>query len=108
LLLFAGQLVGVEGYTESLATGLLAGVNLGRMLDAGDPLIPPGETMLGALMRYVHTANQEQFQPMNANFGLLPPLEQAARNKRLKREALAERAIDAMRRFTYRLSGVAA
>ncbi|UCG86818.1 MAG: methylenetetrahydrofolate--tRNA-(uracil(54)-C(5))-methyltransferase (FADH(2)-oxidizing) TrmFO [Gemmatimonadota bacterium] len=108
LLLFAGQLVGVEGYTESLATGLLAGVNLARMLDGDDPLVPPGETMLGALLRYVHAADPERFQPMNANFGLLPPLDPPVRNKRLKREALAERAIAAMQSFVGHLSGVAA
>ena len=108
LLLFAGQLVGVEGYTESLATGLLAGLNLVRMLDGGDPLIPPDETMLGALLRYVHMANPDQFQPMNANFGLLPPLDRPVRDKRLKREALAERAIGAMRSFACQLSVVAA
>jgi methylenetetrahydrofolate--tRNA-(uracil-5-)-methyltransferase len=98
-LLFAGQLVGVEGYTESLATGLLAGINLARMLQGEDPVVPPAVTMLGALMRYVHDTAPKHFQPMNANFGLLPPLERPARDKRKKRLQLAERAVAAMREF---------
>jgi methylenetetrahydrofolate--tRNA-(uracil-5-)-methyltransferase len=98
-LLFAGQLVGVEGYTESLATGLLAGINLARMLQGGDPVVPPAVTMLGALMQYVHDTAPKHFQPMNANFGLLPPLERPARDKRKKRMQLAERALTAMREF---------
>jgi len=99
MLLFAGQLVGVEGYTESLATGLLAGLNLARMLHGNDPILPSPETMLGALMQYVHQADPKHFQPMNANFGLLPPLEKRERDKRRRRELLAERALAAMRSF---------
>jgi methylenetetrahydrofolate--tRNA-(uracil-5-)-methyltransferase len=98
-LLFAGQLVGVEGYTESLGTGLLAGINLARLMDGADPVVPPPETMLGALLGYVHTADPARFQPMNANFGLLPPLPQRVRDKRARQAALAERALDAMRDF---------
>ncbi len=98
-LLFAGQLVGVEGYTESLATGLLAGHNLARMLGGEAPLVPPPVTMLGALMRYVHETDPGHFQPMNANLGLLPPLERPERDKRKKRARLAERALAAMREF---------
>lgn len=96
---FAGQLVGVEGYTESLATGLLAGINMARMLEGADPMMPPPETMLGALMRYVTSADAKRFQPMNANFGLLPPLEQRVTDKRVKRERLAQRALEAVQRF---------
>lgn len=99
-LLFAGQLVGVEGYTESLGTGLLAGHNVARMLRGEAPLVPPPETMLGALLRYVHQADPASFQPMNANFGLLPPLERGVRDKQKKRQLLAERALSAMREFT--------
>ena len=98
-LLFAGQLVGVEGYTESLATGLWAGINLARQLDGLAPVIPPVETMLGALMRYVHETDQKRFQPMNANFGLLPPLGARVKNKRERRGLLGERAVEAMRAF---------
>jgi methylenetetrahydrofolate--tRNA-(uracil-5-)-methyltransferase len=91
--LFAGQLTGVEGYTESTATGLMAGVNLSRMLSGAEPVLPPPTTMLGALYRYLREADPRHFQPMNANFGLVEPLENAPRDKRLKREALAERAL---------------
>ncbi len=98
-LLFAGQLVGVEGYTESLGTGLLCGINLARMLGGDAPAVPPPETMLGALLRYVHTADPAHFQPMNANFGLLPPLTEPVRDKRVRKERLAERALHAMREF---------
>jgi methylenetetrahydrofolate--tRNA-(uracil-5-)-methyltransferase len=98
-LLFAGQLVGVEGYTESLGTGLLAGLNLARMLDGAEPVVPPPETMLGALLHYVHSADPARFQPMNANFGLLPPLPERIRDKRAKYARLADRALAAMRAF---------
>jgi methylenetetrahydrofolate--tRNA-(uracil-5-)-methyltransferase len=91
--LFAGQLTGVEGYTESSATGLLAGINLARLLDGGEPVVPPPTTMLGALYRYLHEAEPRHFQPMNANFGLLDELESPVRDKRRKRELLAERAL---------------
>ena len=98
-LLFAGQLVGVEGYTESLGTGLLAGLNLARMLDGAAPVVPPPETMLGALLHYVHTADPARFQPMNANFGLLPPLPERIRDKRARQTRLADRALAAMGAF---------
>lgn len=97
--IFAGQLVGVEGYTESLGTGLLAGQNLARLLKGESVLLPPPETMLGALVSYVTSADPGRFQPMNANFGLLPPLESRVRNKRQRRERLAERALEAMGDF---------
>src|SRR5690349_5065803 len=92
-LLFAGQLTGVEGYTESAATGILAGINLARLLAGEEPLVPPPTTMLGALYRYVHTADPEHFQPMNANFGLLEPLERPVKDKQRKKELLVERAL---------------
>jgi len=73
-LFFAGQLTGVEGYTESLGTGLLAGINLARRLSGRPACVPPPTTMLGALYRYLAEADPRHFQPMNANFGLLEPL----------------------------------
>ncbi|MFI5281345.1 MAG: FAD-dependent oxidoreductase, partial [Gemmatimonadales bacterium] len=97
--LFAGQITGVEGYTESLGTGLLAGLNLARILTGAPPLVPPAETMLGALVRYVHGADPGAFQPMNANFGLLPPLAQVPKDKTKKKQQLAERALGAMTGF---------
>ena len=107
-LMFAGQLVGVEGYTESLGTGILCGINLGRILGGDDAVLPPEETMLGSLLRYVHGADPKSFQPMNANFGLLPPLPHRVRDKKKRREALASRALDAMSGFVARLSRVPA
>lgn len=71
---FAGQLVGGEGYTEAIGSGLLSGINLARLLDGGEPAVPPPTTMLGGLMRYLAEADPGHFQPMNANFGLLDPL----------------------------------
>jgi methylenetetrahydrofolate--tRNA-(uracil-5-)-methyltransferase len=97
--LFAGQITGVEGYTESSATGLLAGINLARLLDGLDPVIPPPTTMLGALYRYLREARPEHFQPMNANFGLLDDLPERVRDKKRKRELLAERAVAHMGAF---------
>src|SRR5207247_9669260 len=65
--LFAGQLTGVEGYTESTATGLVGALNLSRLLQGLEPLLPPTTTMLGALYRYLREADPRHFQPMNAN-----------------------------------------
>ena len=91
--LVAGQLTGVEGYTESTATGLLAAVNLTRLLRGQAPALPPTTTMLGALYRYLREADPRHFQPMNANFGLLDDLDEPARDKLVKRERFAERAL---------------
>jgi methylenetetrahydrofolate--tRNA-(uracil-5-)-methyltransferase len=98
-LLFAGQLTGVEGYSESAASGLLAGLNLSRLLQGETPLVPPSTTMLGALCRYLREADPAHFQPMNANFGLLEPLQQPVRDKVRKRRLLVERALAAIDRF---------
>jgi methylenetetrahydrofolate--tRNA-(uracil-5-)-methyltransferase len=97
--LFAGQVTGVEGYTESTATGILAAVNLSRLLAGDEPILPPPTTMLGALYRYLREADPAHFQPMNANFGLLDELPERVRDKRRKRELLAERALCDMTRF---------
>jgi methylenetetrahydrofolate--tRNA-(uracil-5-)-methyltransferase len=95
-LFFAGQLTGVEGYTESLGTGLLAGINLARVLRGDAALVPPPTTMLGGLYRYLRDADPKHFQPMNANFGLLDPLPGKVKKDR-KRELLAERAMTDLR-----------
>jgi methylenetetrahydrofolate--tRNA-(uracil-5-)-methyltransferase len=93
---FAGQLTGVEGYTESLGTGLLAGINMVRHLAGQEPAIPPPTTMLGGLYRYLREADPHHFQPMNANFGLLDPLADEPvgrrRSKDEKKGRLLERA----------------
>src|SRR5215213_5600053 len=107
--LFAGQLTGVEGYTESTATGLLAGINLSRLLAGEEPVIPPPTTMLGALYRYMREADPRHFQPMNANFGLVDDLAERVKDKRRKRELLAERALGELEAWRQRhaLAGVA-
>ncbi len=90
---FAGQLTGVEGYLESAATGLLAGINAARLMRGEEPCTPPPTTMLGALLRYVMTADATTFQPINANFGVLPSLPRTVRDRRERNRLLVERAL---------------
>jgi methylenetetrahydrofolate--tRNA-(uracil-5-)-methyltransferase len=92
-LIFAGQLTGVEGYTESAASGILAGLNLDRVLRGAEPTVPPPTTMIGALFRYLRTSDPRRFQPMNSNWGLVDPLEERVRDRAVKRTRLAERAL---------------
>ena len=92
-LFFAGQFTGVEGYTESAATGILAGINAARFANGEEPLVLPPETMLGALVNYITDESVDNFQPMGANMGILPPLEKKIRHKDERYAALAERAI---------------
>ena len=98
-LIFAGQLTGVEGYTESAASGILAGVNLDRILAGKEPVLPPSDTMLGGLCRYLQEAAPANFQPMNSNWGLVDPLPGAPRKKAARRQAMAERADQSLRRW---------
>jgi len=91
-LLIAGQLTGVEGYTESAASGIMAGINLDRLLDGKAPVVPPPTTMIGGLYRYLNDADPSRFQPMNSNWGLVDPLENPPRKKIEKRAALGARA----------------
>ena len=100
----AGQITGVEGYTESTASGLLAGMNLSHVLNGGEPVVPPATTMLGALYRYLREADPRHFQPMNANFGLVDELDERIRDKRLKKERMAERAVREMRAWRDEMS----
>jgi methylenetetrahydrofolate--tRNA-(uracil-5-)-methyltransferase len=94
-LFFAGQITGVEGYMGNIATGLLAGTNAARLHHNEQPMILPQTTMLGALCHYVTHADLKDFQPMKANFGILPPLEFAAKiGKRERGKAYAERALE--------------
>jgi len=102
-LIFAGQLTGVEGYTESAASGILAGVNLARILAGEAPVVPPPTTMLGGLYRYLCECEPGRFQPMNSNWGLVDPLEIRVRDKSARRAALAERALDDFRAWMARL-----
>lgn len=96
LIYFAGQITGVEGYMESAASGLLAGLNLARRLAGKVPFVPPEQTMLGALCRHVSASQSKNFQPMGANFGILPQLPQKIRDKKLRYEAIAARGVQAM------------
>lgn len=91
-LFFAGQMVGVEGYLESAATGLLAGLNASRQVQAARLLIAPPTTALGAMITYITNDERRDFQPMNANYGLFPPLAGHLRGRE-KKVALAERAL---------------
>jgi methylenetetrahydrofolate--tRNA-(uracil-5-)-methyltransferase len=90
--LFAGQLTGVEGYLESAATGLLAGINAVRLARGDAAVSPPPTTMLGALLRYLAGSDPRSFQPMNANFGLLPPLPRLVRERQERNRLHGERA----------------
>ncbi|OXM15977.1 FADH(2)-oxidizing methylenetetrahydrofolate--tRNA-(uracil(54)-C(5))-methyltransferase TrmFO [Paenibacillus herberti] len=98
-LFFAGQMTGVEGYVESAASGLLAGINAGRLAKGQEPIVLPQETALGSMAHYITTADFKHFQPMNANFGLFPPLEKRIRNKKEKNESIANRALSALEQF---------
>ena len=110
-LFFAGQIVGVEGYVGNAGTGLLAGVNAARLLTGGHPLILPPATMLGALCHYVTHAAAKEFQPMKANFGILPPVEtrdangRRIRDKKQKKQLLAEKALAAIEAFKPQIFG---
>jgi methylenetetrahydrofolate--tRNA-(uracil-5-)-methyltransferase len=92
-LFFAGQITGVEGYVGNAATGLLAGINAARLLRGQPPAILPPTTMLGALCHYVTHTEAKDFQPMKANFGIMPPLEGKIRSKSARYQAYANRAI---------------
>ena len=91
---FAGQLSGVEGYMESAASGIVAGINAVNKILEKPPLILPNFTMIGALLNYITDETVVNFQPMGANFGVLPPLDTHIRDKRERYAALADRALD--------------
>lgn len=93
---FAGQITGVEGYVESISSGLVAGINVANRILGKEKFILPKETMSGALAKYISTEN-DRFQPMNANFGILPELNEKIRDKKLKYEKLAERAMELLK-----------
>ncbi|WP_313508614.1 FADH(2)-oxidizing methylenetetrahydrofolate--tRNA-(uracil(54)-C(5))-methyltransferase TrmFO [Enterococcus sp.] len=95
-LFFAGQMTGVEGYVESAASGLIAGVNAAKLAKEEDPIIFPQETAIGSMAYYITHAEGKHFQPMNANFGLLPELPERIRDKKSRYEALANRALTAL------------
>lgn len=98
-LLFAGQMTGVEGYIESTASGLVAGVNAAYLAKGENPVIFPEQTAHGSMCKYITSAVAKHFQPMNANFGLMPPLEERIRDKKLKKQKIAERALEFLAKF---------
>lgn len=96
-LFFAGQLTGTEGYTESIATGMLAGINMARLINNEKLLELPKETMLGALTQYISDESHEKFQPINSNWGIVTPVElpkKERKNKKLKAELISQRSIE--------------
>jgi methylenetetrahydrofolate--tRNA-(uracil-5-)-methyltransferase len=95
-ILFAGQIIGVEGYMESAASGIIAGTNAARLLLGQELITMPHETMIGALLHYVATCDLKRFQPMNSNYGILPPLPEKIRDDKVRKERMYERAIQAM------------
>ena len=95
-LFFAGQMTGVEGYVESAASGLMAGINAVKLAKGEAPIIMPQETTIGSMAYYITHAEGKHFQPMNANFGLLPELPERIRDKKSRYEALANRALAAL------------
>lgn len=99
-LFFAGQMTGVEGYVESAASGLVAGMNAGRAARGLDPITLPPETAIGSLSHYITSTNASNFQPMNVNFGLLAPLGKRIKNKQERNLALAERALTTIQNFS--------
>lgn len=101
-LFFAGQITGVEGYTESIATGLLAGLNIARQLKGKELIELPQETMLGALCNYISSSELKHFQPMNSNWAVVSPIElpkKERKNKKLKNELLSKRSIEVLRGY---------
>lgn len=96
-LYFAGQITGVEGYMESAASGILAGINAANRILGRDAFVPPEGTMTGALARYISDGSVVNFQPMGASFGLLPPLNEKIRDKKVRYEALAQRGLDRLK-----------
>ena len=98
-LFFAGQMTGVEGYVESAASGLLAGINAARLVQGEEPVVLPPVTAMGSMANYITATNAKNFQPMNANFGLFAPLEKKIKKKAERNEAYATRALETIQNF---------
>ena len=98
-LFFAGQMTGVEGYVESAASGLIAGINAAKLAMEEEPVVFPHDTAIGSMARYITTANKNNFQPMNANFGLFPDLPKKVKGKKERNEQHANRALETIQNF---------
>ncbi len=98
-LLFAGQMTGVEGYVESAASGLVAGINAAKLALGEEPVVFPEQTAIGSMANYITTTNAKNFQPMNANFGLFPALDKKIKNKQERNEQHATRALETIQNF---------
>lgn len=102
-LFFAGQMTGVEGYVESAASGLVAGINAAHYVLGKELIVFPQETAIGSMAHYITSANPKHFQPMNANFGLFAPLDEMIKDKKKKNERYAERALETIQNFFKKL-----
>ena len=98
-LFFAGQITGVEGYMESASAGIMAGINACRVLEGKSTLTLPNDTMIGALSLYISDPTVKKFQPMGANFGVLPELENRPRDKKERGAAYSQRALDSLNKY---------
>lgn len=98
-LFFAGQITGVEGYMESASAGIMAGINACRVLEGKSTLTLPNDTMIGALSAYISDPTVKKFQPMGANFGVLPELENRPRDKKERGAAYSQRALDSLNKY---------
>lgn len=103
-LFFAGQITGVEGYMESAASGIMAGINMKLRLEKKETVVLPDTTMIGALSRYISDPQVKNFQPMGANFGVLPPIEPKIRDKKERYTALSQRALNALEPIIEKIS----
>ena len=102
-LFFAGQMTGVEGYVESAASGLVAGINASRLILGEQPLEFPAETAIGSMAKYITTTDSKSFQPMNANFGLFPDLPVKIKGKQERNEQHAKRALETIQNFVKKM-----
>jgi tRNA:m(5)U-54 methyltransferase len=98
-IMVAGQVSGVEGYIESASMGLLAGINMARIIDGNSPFVFPAETAIGSLALYISNEGVSHFQPMNINFGLMPPINERIKDKNLKNRRISERSINKLKDF---------
>lgn len=98
-IMFAGQITGVEGYIESTSMGMLAGINMARIVNNQDPLVFPSETAIGSLARYISNDTVKNFQPMNINYGIMPSLKEHIKDKRLKNLKISEKSLLCLSKF---------